>query len=230
MNVYYLDIRKFSNDLRLWYQEVSNDRLEKVNKYRFEVDKKRALLSEMLVRYGALNESTLSNSEITFQYGFYGKPSITEWEKYFNLSHSGDYIVVLIAETEVGIDLEKVESLDLELMGKNVLSKKEKAALDSANTYNDKLCLFFKFWTLKESYLKYHGSTIAFDLPKLEFGLKEGIIEFSLEPTLNFQVTPFAENYFCGICSKKKRKDVAFIEMSESELVRGLETSIYEKS
>ena len=68
----------------------------------------------------------------------------------FNLSHSGDYAICAISDDEVGCDIEKIKDVNLKI-AKRFFSEEE---------YNNVLKdnkLFFRYWTLKESYLKAKG-------------------------------------------------------------------------
>ncbi len=88
-------------------------------------------------------------------YNVYGKPSLASSETCFNISHSGDYVVLAIADCEVGVDIEKVMPFH-EATVKKVLCKKQKEELykTEGQARNEK---FTQMWTQCEARLKLKG-------------------------------------------------------------------------
>lgn len=149
MNKLYIgSIQNLSNeDFNLYYSKASIQRKEKIDAFRFINDSKLSLMAEMLLRY-ALKENKL-NEDINYLYNENKKPYLKD-NIYFNLSHSGDYAICAISENEVGCDIEKIKDVNLKI-AKRFFYEEE---------YNNVLKdnkLFFRYWTLKESYLKAKG-------------------------------------------------------------------------
>ncbi|MEM5637751.1 hypothetical protein AAHH71_00270 [Bacillus toyonensis] len=67
----------------------------------------------------------ISNQDIKYTYNKYGKPDWVE-DKFFcfNISHSGDWIVCIVGNTSVGIDIEQIRPIKLETISQ-VFSMKE---------------------------------------------------------------------------------------------------------
>lgn len=89
----------------------------------------------------------------------------------FNISNSGKYCVYAFSRAgEVGIDIEEIRSLpDIdELIDKN-FTEKEKIYI--AKNKNER---FFKFWTIKEAYLKAIGEGMRLTPDSLEFAVENG--------------------------------------------------------
>jgi 4'-phosphopantetheinyl transferase len=86
----------------------------------------------------------------------------------FNLSHSGDLMLVAISSRrEIGVDLEAIrEELEFRGMAERYFSKDEKAELFSLPE-EEQLEAFYRCWTRKEAYLKGCGS--GFSLPSDSF-------------------------------------------------------------
>ena len=107
-----------------------------------------------------------------------GKPYFVEHRDiYFNLSHSGEYAVCVIGNTENGIDIE----------GKRENVLKTARRFFSENEYNwvvegvndkDKLTRFLRLWTLKESYSKVTGKGIAYGIKEALFTIDGERINF----------------------------------------------------
>jgi 4'-phosphopantetheinyl transferase len=104
-----------------------------------------------------------------------GKPfSQDDYSLTFNISNSGNRVVYAISRAgEVGIDLEHIRLLpDIEeLIDKN-FSKNEAAYIRKME--EEKLARFFKFWTVKEGYLKAIGEGMRLTPDSLEFKVENG--------------------------------------------------------
>ena len=104
-----------------------------------------------------------------------GKPfSQDDYSLTFNISNSGNRVVYAISRAgEVGIDLEQIRPLpDLEeLIDKN-FTKNEAAYIRKME--EEKLARFFKFWTVKEGYLKAIGEGMRLTPDSLEFKVENG--------------------------------------------------------
>jgi 4'-phosphopantetheinyl transferase len=104
-----------------------------------------------------------------------GKPfSQDDYSLTFNISNSGNRVVYAISRAgEVGIDLEHIRPLpDLEeLINKN-FTKNEAAYIRKME--EEKLSRFFKFWTVKEGYLKAIGEGMRLTPDSLEFKVENG--------------------------------------------------------
>lgn len=89
-----------------------------------------------------------------------GKPGFAgEYPLWFNISHSGNDIVLLISdEGEVGCDIEVIRPRkNMQRIVESVFSIGEQAQFAAAE---DKLVAFWQLWTRKEAMLKQAGSQI----------------------------------------------------------------------
>ena len=91
-----------------------------------------------------------------------GKPSVSGYpEFFFNLSHSGDYVVLAYGSEPVGIDIEQIREKNRQVAKRCFTQKEyEYACLDASH--------FFEIWTMKESYLKLTGQGISVPLDSFE--------------------------------------------------------------
>lgn len=126
---------------------LTEDELAKAKRFKLVDDQKRSILSSYLLKY-VLKINNICETNII--YNEYGKPYLENNPFYFNISHSGNYVVCALSSFEVGVDIEKNRSTH-ELVLKNCFTKDE---FDYVT--ND--ALFTKVWTLKESYIKFLGT------------------------------------------------------------------------
>ncbi len=83
-----------------------------------------------------------------------GKPAIKDCPYHFNLSHSGDYLILAVGEAPIGADIEKIDKIRPKTVEK-YFSDAEKQLVKEQG-----LSSFFELWTKKESYVKYTGEGI----------------------------------------------------------------------
>ncbi len=115
-------------------------------------------------------------ASLSFTYGPQGKPSLEQGNGHieFNLSHSGDYVAIAIAERRVGIDLEQVRTLNsLPALCERCLSPGEKINLLTLPEPQATL-QFFRYWTAKEAYLKGVGWGLSQPMGEIEVILDQG--------------------------------------------------------
>jgi 4'-phosphopantetheinyl transferase len=127
-----------------------------------------ALLREILATY-----LDVPPAGIEFRYGRVGKPALVPSpggkDLRFNLSHSGDLALVVVATgREVGIDLERMHrDLDVSALADRSLSPRELAiweALDEGAQRD----LFYRLWVRKEAYLKGIGVGLTWPLRRVD--------------------------------------------------------------
>ena len=145
-------------DLSEAYKLLPESRKKKVNNFRFEKDKKLSAGAYLLLDK-MLKEEDIANP--AFKIDKYGKAYISNYENvYFNLSHSGKLVSCAISDMEVGVDVEYNDpTIDLDI-AKNYFYNSEYENIMKAENPPDE---FFKYWVLKESYMKYTG--LGFNLP-----------------------------------------------------------------
>lgn len=121
------------------------------------------LLRECLKRFGVdYSEST------PIIKGKYGKPFLAEYpEIQYNLSHGDGIAACIVGEKECGIDCEKVRAYHVNVI-KRAFSEAEKVLIENAEE-SEKDLIFFRLWTLKESYIKALGTGLSYPLEKAEF-------------------------------------------------------------
>lgn len=99
-------------------------------------------------------------NEIEFKKGDYGKPLLYRpYNKYLNISHTDGFSVCIVSDMNVGIDIEKVEPIDLTI-AKNYFAQAEYQYIMNGCNDQEQLNRFFEVWTLKECYIKMLGTGI----------------------------------------------------------------------
>ena len=136
--------------------ELPEYRKEKVRQLRFSEDKLCSAGAGILFLEG-LRQYGLSGKEERI--GFCGnqKPYLPDHpDLFFNLSHSGTMVMAAFAEREIGCDIEKNGIPDFRVANR-FFHRAEQEMLDRQPDEDAKIDCFYRFWTLKESFLKVTG-------------------------------------------------------------------------
>ena len=168
IRIAYFDVENL--DLKKGYELVSDKRKEKIDFYRFDKDKKLSCGAYLLLQK-MLNEEGVTKPE--FEVGKYGKAYIRNYEDiYFNVSHSGKMVCCAISDREVGVDVEYNDpTIDLDIAKNYFYNSEYENIIKSDNPSNE----FFRYWVLKESYMKYTGLGFNLDLDSFEIIIDDDI-------------------------------------------------------
>lgn len=190
-----LEDRMFFSLLELIEEE---DR-KQILRYQFWQDRQRSLLGHLLSRYAIIQEYALTNKEIQIRRHAYGKPYIKDYSQiHYNISHSGEWVVVAIGKSPIGIDVENRRE-DWDLIGERVFSESEKYW--SQNSYKRKAIL----WTIKEAYVKYLGTGLSKSLNSFSIDIKRKIITEVQKPfQTSFDYFVLDNDYVCSECGYTK--------------------------
>lgn len=101
-------------------------------------------------------------SGLNFKYDSRGKPYIECYDKpvKFNLSHSGDFLALVVADKEVGMDIEIVNEAmlpDIKNIAVDQYLEHEAQVVISSSDDASLFSTFYRFWTCKEAALKAIG-------------------------------------------------------------------------
>lgn len=157
MKWYKYDIQYLTDfEFSKWYLLMSKDKRRRVDKFRFEEDKKRTVVGEMLARKAISEWCDTSPEDIIFGINEHGKPYAKGLAVEFNISHSNDLVICAINDNSIGVDIEKIRTVDLNII-ERVCCKDELKYVLYDHSYKN----FFKIWTFKEAYFKSIGTGIT---------------------------------------------------------------------
>ncbi|WP_162160552.1 4'-phosphopantetheinyl transferase family protein [Paenibacillus gorillae] len=166
-----------------WLPYVSEGRRERVARFHFAKDAQRSLFGELLARYALCENTGRGNSELKFIQNRFGKPMLErerdEREIYFNLSHSGQWVVCAVDYTPVGIDVEEMKPISFEI-AKRFFSKDEYEALLREPEISRQQ-YFYALWTMKESFIKADGRGLSLPLDQFTIDVAQGRVQYQQE-------------------------------------------------
>ena len=134
----------------------------------------RALLRRLLAAYLGTDPGG-----IEFAYGRKGKPHLAgqhaDTRLRFNVSHSGDWALVAIGMSPLGIDLERLRPVrDIEALAARFFAPRERLTLHTLPA-SEKQGGFFACWTRKEAYVKALGEGLVRSLKNFEVVFAPGL-------------------------------------------------------
>ena len=166
MKFFEYNIRDLSDECYIhYYSLMSEEKKRRVDRFRFEDDKKRTVVGEMLARQSISEWCGVPEESIVFEISEHGKPYAKDLNVEFNISHSADMVVCVSDDIPVGVDIEKIRPVDLNT-AKRIFDEKEIRyifeCIPDAEDYNHYLNdavlqRFFELWTKKEAYGKLVG-------------------------------------------------------------------------
>ena len=158
LKLYYGNIQLVSDQqtFEKWLNKVDSQRREKVLRCKNELDKSRSLLAGVLLQFGVENDRS-------------------EKQIFYSISHSGEYVICVLSDRNVGVDIEnnlrsvfsegKEEQLDK--IAKKCLTLGEQIHYETSEE-DTKADLLLKYWTRKESYSKAIGKGLGIDFSTID--------------------------------------------------------------
>jgi len=188
-------------DVLLTYlPESKKDRIARFAGYK---DAQRTLLGDLMVRSVICETSGVKNCDIKFGYLKHDKPFLKNpGNMYFNISHSGDWVVCAFSEKEIGIDVEKIRKIKFSIADR-FFSPLECKYLHNKKG-EDKVNYFFDLWTIKESYLKLVGKGLTQSLSSFSVEKCNETFNINIKKTkidVNIKQYDIGQGYKLSICA-----------------------------
>lgn len=177
---------------------------EKILKFHFDKDTIRSLVGEILLKKTITTLFNVPCEEMEITRDEYGKPFLLSpsIDLEFNISHAGDWVVVAIDSMEIGIDIEQIVTMNLEI-AERFFTQEEYKYIANQTLQEQKNERFFRIWTMKESYIKGvgRGLTIPLDSFTTIINNKEAT-SIRVEEDLRYLSTfRHDTSYFISVCS-----------------------------
>ena len=158
--------------VKLTGSTLSADETERADRFHFDSDRHRFVIAHIALRDILSRYLHCQPGELTFSVNQYGKPSLNNHKLEFNLSHSGDFVLIAVTqERKVGVDVEHIRTdTRLESIANRYFSASEVSEL-MALTPEQRISGFFNCWTRKEAYIKAHGLGLSLPLESFDVSL-----------------------------------------------------------
>jgi 4'-phosphopantetheinyl transferase len=200
---------------------VSEERKQRAKRFLRHEDACRGVAGEALARYCIGQRVNVASAEITFVKNEHGKPLVDRQLKTeFNIAHSGTWVLCAIDDQPVGVDVERIHSIDLNI-SKRFFSAAEHEDLVLLTGENKK-SRFFDYWTLKESYIKAIGKGLFCPLNSFTILIRDNRIEMKAEktlPTMFFKQYDLGPEYKCALCASHAHLPEKIVFVGAEEIV-----------
>lgn len=203
---------------------VSEQKQDRIKRFLKPEDAQRCLIGDLLVRFLIIENLSISNRDIRFETNQYGKPFLAGVSSFhFNIAHSGNWIVCAVHDLSVGVDVEKIKPIELDI-AKRFFSAEEYHAIVS-QPIERQLDYFFSLWTLKESYIKAVGKGLSLSLDTFSIQIvPDGRIEVhdpSQERLYLFKQFKLDDDHklaLCYECRRESMDDIDKIDQADNKL------------
>ena len=159
---------------------LSPDELMRSSRFRHTLHRDRYVAGRGLLRQLLAERLDDDPARIRIVSGEHGKPQLAEQGAIrFNLAHSdGDALFAFTEAGDVGIDIERVRTVDCLPLSRSCFSKRERDELLSLDA-SARLEAFFEGWVRKEAVIKADGRGMSLELHSFGVTLRDppGMIE-----------------------------------------------------
>lgn len=180
---------------------VKEYRRDKISKLSLVKSKYLSLAVELLIKK-ACEDFGIDYQKEEIVFNQHGKPLFKNSSYHFNTAHSGNFALCVISDVECGCDIEEIKEYK-QRVAERFFTEKEKEYLELSNEKED---LFYRLWTLKESYLKCIGKGLSVPLNSFELISKDNNI--IIKDKEDFQFYEFKhDNYRIAFCLNINEKE-----------------------
>ncbi len=207
--LYYYSFKDIEEDFSISNRRPLIASLQKeAERYRFIADRNRFITGRLLIRH-ALSQHGFEDVTLSdILYSDCLKPRF-DFPFYFNLSHSGKYIILAVSlNNDVGCDIE-FHNPNLDFSEFSSFFTDEELSLISTSPLPVKS--FFDLWTIKESLLKADGRGMHFPPKSIRLQNNYGMLD---NEKIYFRITEIAEQYSTSIACTENFDTIKFIEVT----------------
>jgi 4'-phosphopantetheinyl transferase len=203
----------------LFHSVLSIEEKQKATNYHREKDKNSFITSRGTLRFLLGNYLAINPGDIEIHSGANKKPllkNISNHHLHFNISHSGEWVVIAIGPLEVGVDLERInKGFSYQEIIEVAFNNEEKNFVQNSSQPEKD---FYLLWTRKESLVKATAKGLDKDLiavPSLDgFHEKEYKILNSKE-AWNIKSFEVDAGYIGSVATTEKIQTINFLDTKE---------------
>lgn len=194
VHIYYtiFEEERAAEELEALLQQMPKSITERVERYRQDINKYQLVYGRMLINklFQDLGYTNFNLKDL--QYTSFNKP-FWRADLDFSIAHSGHIVgCALSTKGNIGLDIEKVQSIDINNFG-HILNIEDQQFLSaSTNLKKD----FFKIWTIKEAVSKADGRGLSMEVKDIFIGMKEATCFTNTWHTQEIDVHPDYKCHF----------------------------------
>ena len=157
------------------YAVLSTQEQERAARFHRNADRQSSIAARGALRILLSGYTGTPASEIEFSYSENGKPHVAGSGADFNLSHSGDWVMLAFGRNRnIGVDVEKIKrTADIQSIASRYFAPEEITLIENSE---DTHAMFFHLWARKEAYVKACGSTLFSELGSFSVPIAGGAL------------------------------------------------------
>lgn len=164
IHLFKIKVDTYFNLIQDTYADILNDQeITKASRFLKTRDTETYIVTRYVLRSILAHFTLIPPADIQFHFSTRKKPTVDGIE--FNVSHSGNFVIIAISSAPLGIDIEFInQNFDYDPL-MNTIFDKEESAVIYKNA--DRLLSFYVLWTRKEAVLKASGEGLTEDLTEV---------------------------------------------------------------
>jgi len=203
-----------------FYEELPEERQERIRRMKNPALAKKKIFAGRFLQEILQEETGIAISKQQFVYSAAGRPSLLHNDLDFNLSDSGDYVVLAVSDQQVGIDIERRKKNHLSIAKRCFCPEEYEDIVATADSLEQER-RFRAYWTMKEAYVKCEGSGLAIPLNSFRIVWEESrtqsVVDKIVHDVINTSVaygytTSLAEEYCVSVCRQRRIDEMCLIE------------------
>jgi 4'-phosphopantetheinyl transferase len=139
------------------------------------------------------------------------KPFLPGSALQFNISHSGNLVVVALGEASLGVDVEKKRHVNTATFNRQ-FSEKE---WEQINSSTDPSATFIEFWSIKEAAIKADGRGMTLVAQTFIESNCQVIVEGR---QMYYELAEIARGFSCAVCADKPSALQAIVPVGQNQL------------
>lgn len=152
-----INFNKSSEEIDRMLSAAPDWRKIEAQKFKMAEDTVRCLAAYLLASKVIAEKANCGRSDVKVRRGKFGKLELLYPDGLcFNISHSGNWVVCAVDSESVGIDVERIKPINLNI-AKRFFDREEFDYI-MKQPESSRLDAFYETWTLKESYIKAIGT------------------------------------------------------------------------
>jgi len=202
--------------------KIRKEKQKKIERFKFREDKLRCLFGEILLKYSLEKYFNIEYANEIISEDEFGKPYLSRNQISFNISHSGNWVAVVCYINDAGIDVERIEKPPYDIMH-STFTQNEIKQIENYSP-QAKAGMFYKIWTLKESYIKMLGKGLSMPLDSfsIDAGDENTIgVKDNNRPTndVHFRLFNPDSSHISAVCMRNNNKEISPYLISLSDLI-----------
>lgn len=208
-------IPSYLNEISSCFILLNEEEKKRANNYLQQKDSQRFIIARGLLKIWASQYLGIPAKAVEINIGANKKPFITSTSSLkldYNISHSGNWIMMVFGIGALGIDVEQIQaSFNFESLLPACFSEEEQNYIQSNANSRE---LFYRLWTRKESFLKATSRGLDETLPQLICldGERELLPHFSMGNSWKVWSFTLDHNHVASLSFAEGKKNILFME------------------